>query len=285
MGDNSGKTHSLFLESDEHKEVEGQDFLEILEEQGRGSLVKAPFLGPRPNNGFGESLEIVSSDLPQKYSERSASKKTEGLSEMVSDIRVEASVNRICLTWTWPANSQKVIVVLSYDDFPKQPKDVGVILRHLTKEEYMNAGGFLLETPRNQCHYFTIFTVQSQKGMEDFSEGVRCECNYKDAPTINYEVVNHRDLWGRFKSSHLYLWSKGPAFEAPSMILVKKSKGKPRHLGDGDELLVISEKILLDDIPLQIPFRSQDLNEGDQYILFVSKNQHSSRFKLAHPEN
>jgi hypothetical protein len=183
------------------------------------------------------------------------------------------------LHWHWPAGCDFVRVAWRNDQYPDGPEDAAAQVEKISRGDYQLRGGFRVERPDPQPHWFIVFTGGSDGGQEVFGGGSQpgCHARIERAPVVELRYSIRSPLLGRGRLK-LVVESNLDLEQAPRLVLVQGERVQPQHISEGRAVLHTESAPLRKGKKLEAVFSP---SPGKGFLrLFVEDLAAASRFRL-----
>lgn len=167
----------------------------------------------------------------------------------VTNLKVQKQKKLLQLSWDWPQNCKKAIIIYSYDEFPASDRDSGATSIDITKAQYDLRGHYPLKTSEERDHFIVVRAVLEQNGKSFVASGLsksaRARVSLSSNITIQYKISRKRKFFGKGELI-LTLKTQGTG-QIHQLVLISKQGGVPIKKTHGSSVLEIPATNLSED--------------------------------------
>jgi hypothetical protein len=189
----------------------------------------------------------------------------------ITNLQMQMSGTVLYLTWEWPKDLEKVLILYRHDQFPLGINDHDAARRIYTKQEYDRVQGFALKDVYELNHWFSIHALVEHSETSSCSNGVKL----RTAKTvIHYDLVIRRrfGFFGQVGAHILLTIASGePRF--PELVVHRHRGCPPLTREFGVPIMTIPETR---GTSRTIPFDTAHLGE-EMYMKIFLKDAAESR--------
>ena len=210
---------------------------------------------------------------------------TMGTAQYITSVRTVASLkyemlsDDLMLSFPWPEDLPGVEAAWRYDNFPKDPEEIGTTSMYYSREQYDLDNGLCIREPEPGIYYFTLFSVfMTPNGEKVYSRGRELMVDTRPQQEIFYEFKYSKPFFSSAYTITLTIRSE-EEFTLPRAVIVGKIGRLPLKRTDGMPMFELEKE---NKVRGSISFEYKtSLLPQDLYIrLFLYNDKMYERYRL-----
>ena len=184
----------------------------------------------------------------------------------IANLQLQMSGADLYLTWEWPKDLSKVMILYRHNQFPQGIHDVDAAKRVFSKQEYDLHQGFVLRDACTLNWYFSIHAMIEHDGKASYSSGVKLQ---SAKTVIQYDLVFRRKYYVFGKvTARMVLKIEGGESRFPELVGISNRGCPPLTREHGVPMLTIpTSQGISKSVPLDMTHV-----EDDMYIKIFLKD-------------
>lgn len=189
------------------------------------------------------------------------------------------SNSEIYVSFDWPKNINKSMLIYRTDDYPKDPSDPAARVIDCNIKQYDENAGILVSDPPLGTIYAKIYTYfEDEDGKKIFSEGVKYLIDNEPQRDVYYSFKYKKaGLFSKSSKLTVEINSKGH-FVFPKFVIVSKYPTIPLKRDDGN-IIFESDKVEINN-SYRFEVKVPQLRKGSRLKIFFLNDQNYSKYKI-----